>query len=81
MSTPSAIFASSLAFGVAHLSLRDLPVLVTLGCLLGALYVRSRNLLTPMLVHGAWNSSVLTLLFVLTASGVDVQQLLKEGAL
>jgi membrane protease YdiL (CAAX protease family) len=81
MSTPAAIFASSLAFGVAHLSLRDLPVLVALGCLLGALYVRSRNLLTPMLVHGVWNSSVLTLLFALTAAGVDVQQLLREGGL
>ncbi|GBF93044.1 CAAX amino terminal protease [Raphidocelis subcapitata] len=81
MSTPAAIFASSLAFGVAHLSLRDLPVLVALGCLLGALYVRSRNLLTPMLVHGAWNSGVLTLLFALAAAGVDVQQLLKEGGL
>lgn len=79
MPTPAAIFASSLAFGVAHLSLKDLPVLVALGCLLGALYVRSRNLLTPMLVHGVWNSTVLTLLFALTASGVDVQQLLKDG--
>jgi membrane protease YdiL (CAAX protease family) len=81
MSTPAAIFASSVAFGVAHLSLKDLPVLIALGCLLGALYVRSRNLLTPMIVHGVWNSTVLTILFALTASGVDVQQLLKEGSL
>lgn len=81
MSTPAAIFASSVAFGIAHLSIRDLPVLITLGCLLGALYVRSRNLLTPMMVHGIWNSTVLTILFALTAAGYDVQQLLKEGAL
>jgi membrane protease YdiL (CAAX protease family) len=79
MPVPAAVFASSLAFGIAHLSIRDLPVLVALGCLLGFLYVRSRNLLTPMLVHGAWNGSVLTLLFALTASGVDVQELLKEA--
>lgn len=81
MPTSAAIFASSLAFGVAHLSIRDLPVLTALGCLLGAVYVRSRSLLAPMMVHGLWNSTVLTLLFALTASGVDVQQLLKDGAL
>lgn len=77
----AAVVASSTAFGLAHLSLKDLPVLIALGCWLGALYCRSRNLLTPMLVHGAWNSAVLSLLFWLTASGIDVQQLLKENAL
>lgn len=81
MPVPAAIFASSLAFGVAHLSLKDLPVLTTLGCLLGLVYTRSRNLLAPMMVHGLWNSTVLTLLFALTAAGVDVQQLLREGGL
>jgi hypothetical protein len=74
----AAVLGSSAAFAVAHLSVRDAPVLFALGCLLGFLYVRSRNLLTPMLVHGVWNSAVLTLLFVLTASGVDIQQALQE---
>jgi len=78
MPTWAAIFTSSLFFGLAHLSARDLPVLITLGALLGVSYVRSRNLLTPMLIHGAWNSSILTLLFALTASGVDVDQILKD---
>ncbi|KAF8071353.1 hypothetical protein HT031_001437 [Scenedesmus sp. PABB004] len=77
----AAVLASATAFGLAHLSLRDLPVLIALGCWLGAIYCRSRNLLTPMLVHGAWNGGVLSLLFWLTANGVDVQQLLKDGQL
>lgn len=38
----------------------------------------SRNLLTPILIHGAWNSTVLTLLFGLAASGIDVETALKE---
>lgn len=79
MPTWAAVIASSAAFGIAHLSIRDLPVLFALGCWLGAIYCRSRNLLTPMLVHGAWNSTVLTLLFWLTANGVDVEKLIKEG--
>lgn len=77
----AAVIASAGAFAIAHLSLKDLPVLFALGCWLGAIYCRSRNLLTPMIVHGAWNSTVLTLLFWLTANGVDIQQLLKEGNL
>lgn len=78
MPMPAAILLSSFAFGLCHLSPRDLPVLTALGCLLGMLYVRSRNLLTPMLVHGLWNTGVVTLLFVLTRSGVDIQQMLQE---
>jgi membrane protease YdiL (CAAX protease family) len=80
MPTWLAVLSSSVAFGVAHLSLKDLPILVSLGVLLGLTYIRSKNLLTPILVHGAWNSTVLTLLFWLTANGVDIQQLLHETA-
>jgi membrane protease YdiL (CAAX protease family) len=77
----AAVMLSSAAFAAAHLSLKDAPVLFALGCWLGAIYCRSRNLLSPMLVHGAWNSAVLSLLFALAASGMDVQQLLKDGTL
>ncbi len=80
MPTPAAVAVSALAFGAAHLSPRDFPVLVALGLLLGASYVRSRNLLTPILIHGAWNSAVLTLLFALAAEGVDVQRLIEVRA-
>ena len=67
---------SAAAFGLAHLSLRDLPQLVALGCLLGVTYTRSRNLLTPMLIHGAWNGTVLTILYLLVSNGIDVQKML-----
>ena len=36
----AALTLSSLAFGLCHLSLRDLPVLTALGMLLGSTYVR-----------------------------------------
>jgi membrane protease YdiL (CAAX protease family) len=78
MPTWAAVLASAVAFGIAHLSMRDLPVLVALGTWMGFMYVRSKNLLTPMLMHGTWNSFVLTLLFYLTSTGVDVEQLLNE---
>ncbi|KAK9842327.1 hypothetical protein WJX81_006744 [Elliptochloris bilobata] len=74
--TPAAIAISAAAFGLAHLSLRDLPQLVALGCLLGVTYTRSRNLLTPMLIHSAWNGTVLTILYLLVSNGIDVQKML-----
>lgn len=76
MSTPAAVVVSSLAFGAAHLSTRDFPQLFALGLVLGFSYVRSRNLLTPMFIHAAWNGGVLTTLYALTAAGVDIQELL-----
>jgi membrane protease YdiL (CAAX protease family) len=50
--------------------------LTSLGVLLGYSYVRSRNLLTPMLIHGTWNGGVLTLLFVLKSMGVNLEDAL-----
>lgn len=60
---PYALFASSLAFGSAHLSTKDLPELTSLGLLLGLAYLRSRNLMTPVLIHGLWNGVVLLALY------------------
>jgi len=76
---PLAIVLSSAAFAAAHLSARDAPVLFALGCLLGVIYVRSRALASPMLVHGVWNGTVLTVLFALSASGVDLEAALHGG--
>lgn len=73
MPTPAAVVLSSVAFGAAHLSARDFPQLVALGSVLGFAYVRSRNLLTPMLVHGLWNGGVLVVLTVLAAQGFDLK--------
>ena len=46
------------------------------SCVWGFMYVRSRNLATPMLMHSMWNSTVLVILFLLTAMGIDIKQIL-----
>lgn len=65
---PAAVFASSVGFGLAHLSVKDLPELTVLGAVLGCAYIRSRNLLTPVLIHGLWNGTTLAALYVLAQS-------------
>ncbi len=61
----AAIGISGLAFGIAHLSLSEIVPLTTLGVILGVVYVRTRNLLAPMLLHSLWNSSTLVSLYIL----------------
>jgi uncharacterized protein len=63
--TWGSIGISGLIFGVAHLSLSEILPLTTLGILLGTVYVRTRNLLAPMLLHSLWNSSTLVSLYIL----------------
>jgi membrane protease YdiL (CAAX protease family) len=53
----------ALLFGLHHRSLATLLPLSTLGLLWAALYVRSRNLLVPMLVHALWNCRVFALAY------------------
>lgn len=54
--TPGAVVFSSVLFAGAHFAPRDFPQLVTLGMVLGFSYSRTRNLLTPMVIHSLWNS-------------------------
>ena len=77
MPTPAAVLVSSVIFAGAHLAPKDFPQLLGLGLVLGFSYVRTRNLLTPLLVHSLWNTGVLTVLTVLSAEGADMQQLLR----
>ena len=63
------ILVSSLVFALAHLSLSEVLPLTTLGMILGFVYVRSRNLLAPILLHSLWNGGTLLSLFIL-GSGV-----------
>ncbi len=60
-----AISASSLIFAVAHLNVSEILPLAVLGMVLGVVYVRSRNLLSSILLHSLWNSSTLISLFIL----------------
>ncbi len=61
----SAILLSSLLFAVAHLNISEVIPLATLGCVLGVVYTRSRNLLSSILLHGLWNSGTLLSLYIL----------------
>jgi uncharacterized protein len=56
MPVGGAIAVSAFCFALAHLNLGDLIPLTVLGMVLGFVYVRSRNLLAPMLLHCLWNS-------------------------
>ena len=76
MPVPAAVVVSAAGFATAHLSARDFPQLFAFGILLGFVYVRSRNLLSTMVIHGAWNGGVLLLLAALASSGVDLEKLL-----
>ena len=64
----SAIALSSLLFAIAHLNVSEVLPLATLGMVLGFIYVRSQNLLAPMLLHCLWNSGTLVSLFILGSS-------------
>lgn len=59
------ILLSAFLFAIAHLSLSEVLPLMTLGTILGFVYVKSRNLLAPMLLHSLWNSGTLLSLFIL----------------
>lgn len=60
-----AIGLSSFIFAAAHLSLSEVLPLTVLGMMLGLVYTRSRNLLSPMVLHSAWNSVTMLGLFIL----------------
>lgn len=60
-----AIGLSGLVFAAAHLSLSEILPLTLLGVVLGFVYSRSRNLLSPMLLHSLWNSATMVGLWLL----------------
>jgi len=80
MPVPLAVLISSAAFALCHLSPKDLPQLISLGALLGFSYTRSRNLLTPMIIHGTWNSTVLTILYILASAGFSLEDVVNGTA-
>ncbi len=60
-----AVGISGFIFAAAHLSLSEVLPLTLLGCILGGVYSRSRNLFSPMLLHSLWNSATMLGLFIL----------------
>lgn len=59
--TAAALLLTALAFGAMHLQPRGLHILSTLGLVLGWAMVRTGDLRTAILVHGAWNGGVFLL--------------------
>ena len=53
-----ALLLSSLLFGAIHLQPMGLPVLSTLGLVLGLALRQNGSLRTPILVHACWNGSM-----------------------
>ena len=56
---PGAIAATSLIFGMVHFSREGLLPLLLLGCVFGAAYASTRNLLAPIALHSLWNVCLL----------------------
>ncbi|HJV23148.1 MAG TPA: type II CAAX endopeptidase family protein [Holophagaceae bacterium] len=61
-----ALAATSLLFGFIHLQPLALPTLSTLGALLGLILLRTGDLRSSILIHGAWNGSIFLLVRALT---------------
>ncbi|KAK9829399.1 hypothetical protein WJX72_005594 [[Myrmecia] bisecta] len=55
MRVPVAIVASAMVFAFAHFSLQRFLPLVLLGIIFGTLFVRTKNLLSSVLLHSFWN--------------------------
>ncbi|XP_062161389.1 uncharacterized protein LOC133868496 [Alnus glutinosa] len=75
--TPVAVIISAAVFALAHLTPGEFPQLFVLGTTLGFSYAQTRNLLTPITIHGFWNSGVILLLTVLQLQGYDIKELLQ----
>lgn len=65
---PAAIAASAFIFALAHAQGIQFVPLLGLGILLGGLFVYTRNLIAPIVLHGVWNILVFTQLAVPFAS-------------
>ncbi|MCO5608095.1 hypothetical protein L7F22_062301 [Adiantum nelumboides] len=76
MPTYAAVILSAGTFAFAHFTPGQAPQLFALGVVLGFAYLKSGNLLTPIVIHGLWNSGVLLLLTALRMEGYDIQELI-----
>lgn len=76
MPTSTAVILSASAFAFAHLTPGEVPQLFALGVVLGFSYAKSRNLLTPIMIHAFWNSGVVLLLTYLRLQGYDIQEII-----
>ncbi|KAL5221057.1 hypothetical protein ABZP36_025770 [Zizania latifolia] len=75
-STPISVLITASVFAFAHLTPGEFPQLFVLGVILGLSYAKTRNLLTPIMIHAMWNSGVILLLTFLQLQGYNIEELL-----
>lgn len=76
--TSAAVLISAGAFSLAHLNPGKSPIIFVFGIVLGFSYLKTGNLLTPIMIHGVWNSAVLLTLLFLYRRGVDIRKMLES---
>ncbi|MEW5300178.1 MAG: hypothetical protein WDW36_003126 [Sanguina aurantia] len=59
-----AVLTSSLVFAMCHFRVQTVLPLTILGVVFGTVFLRCRNLLPAMVLHGSWNVSVLIALYL-----------------
>jgi len=71
MGTKRSMMISSTLFAFAHFSMEQFLPLTLLGCLMCVVFVRTRTLIAPILLHALWNAWVLASEFHLPASFLE----------
>ena len=66
-----AILFSSLIFALAHFSMERLIPLTFLGMLMCVVYIRSKNILAPIILHSLWNAFAFVELIIKPAAVVN----------
>lgn len=62
MPTPAAVAISSVVFASCHFRLQTFLPLLVLGVVFALVFIRTNNLIPPILLHSAWNMYVLVML-------------------
>ena len=70
MPTWAAVVVSAAIFGALHMNLYQFIFLTILGSLLGWVYVRTKNLLIPILAHAVNNATNLALQYIVEGTGI-----------
>ena len=66
-----AILFSSLIFALVHFSMERLIPLTFLGMLMCVVYIRSKNILAPIILHSLWNAFAFVELIIKPAAVVN----------
>ncbi len=76
----TAVWVSAFAFGMMHATVQQIPFAFALGLVLGFVYVKTGNLLYPILFHFVNNAFACLLTYLSRWAGAEVQTLVGYGA-